>query len=389
MRRRKTAANNLEQPEVVDGGFLIDALVLPYGGHKMGKDCAGEYFDQRTDFKTANLRYPPVVYAHGMPIDKMGEADRTVVGETLERWYDDQGGWAKLKIFNDTPFTEEIKTAYVKRTLKFSSYGLLKRAAADGHIETWLPGEFTVATHETPVSVCNLLSKAQPYGKLAFEEIYNGQDDKTREQLRKLLENDGEIVEPLDEENLIATNNNNPAGADADADKLKAFAEAEDEDMKPEELKAAIDGALAPMMTRIEALEKPAPPEKKPEDDKQKTDGTDLFAFVKQKTETLQVDAATNTAATQLVDGYVNAGRVAPEKRLQMIKAVSGAILQDGRQKVDGGALDMVIEMIEGGAVVAPNGNAGKLKMFGYQPADPKSADDKDVDRMSKAALAD
>lgn len=393
MKRKKLAPNNLQQlpaPEEVDGGFVIDALVLPYGGHKMGKDCAGEYFDQRTDFKTSALRYPPVVYAHGMPIDKQGEADRTVVGETLERWYDNEGGWAKLKIFNGTHFTDEIRGAYVQRTLKFSSYGLLKRAAADGHIETWLPGEFTVATHETPVSVCNLLSKATPYGKLAFEEVYNGQDERTREQLRELLNEEGIEVGPLDPNALPATDNNNPAGADASDKKLEEFAEpAEDEDMKPEELKAALDGALAPMVARIEALEKPAP---SPEPDKKKTEaatGTDILSFVKAKTENMAVDGATTTAATQLVDAYITGGKLKMEQRLPMIKAVSAAIVADGRQKVEGGALDGVLALIEA-SIPVPATDASKLKMFGFQ-GNGRSTEvsEDDVKAMAKAATTE
>lgn len=367
--------------------YVFDALVLPYGGHKTDNtDCAGERFTPKTDFKVSDLRLPPVVYAHGYPMDAAGEADRTVVGDTLDRWFDAEGGWAKLGIRKGTPLTDEIMDAYKRGKLKFSSMAILARKAANGiDFDTWLPGEFTIVTDKTPVPSCNLLTRAGQYGKMALADIFDSSlSDEEAEVLKGYLkEEDGSSGS-----DIPLTDDNNPAGANGNQENLEDYGEEEKDDMTKEELDAAISGALAPMVTRIAALEKPVAPAagEGGEGERGKTDG-DLDSFVTDKVNRMKMDGAVNGNAAKLVDGYIGSGLIDPKNRLSQIKLFAAAIEGDGRKKVAGGALATLMEVVETGHKVTPDARLKGYGMNGHQGAD--DANQEDVNGMASAAFED
>jgi hypothetical protein len=373
--------------------FVFDALVLPYGGDKPGNvDCAGERFTPQTDFKVNELPNPPVVYAHGYPMDAAGEADRIVVGDTFKRWFDSEGGWAKLGIRKDTPLTDEVMDAYKRGKLTFSSMAILARKASNKiDYEVWLPGEFTVVTDKTGVPACNLLTRAGVYGKMALADIWdNSLNEEEAKNLKKYLEGEGE--DSLDP-NAPLTGNDNPAGADGDKSDLQDFGNEEDgDDMTPEELQAAIAAGLAPVMTRIEALEskkEEKPPaggtEKREKMDKADDGDDDLSSFVDGKVSRMKTDGLVVTNATKLVDGYIAQGLIAPDDRQAEIKLASAAIEGDGRKKIANGALATWMGKTERGNKVS---NADRLKAAGFNPsADQGDFNEADVKGMTKAAF--
>ncbi len=371
--------------KIVGEEYVFSALVLPYGGHNSDDtDCHGQRFTAMTDFKTEALPYPPIVYAHGYAVDEGAIADRHVVGRTIERWYDDEGGWALVGINKTGPLAEEIRSSYVNGTLKFSSGALLASLNDDGQsYDVWLPGEFSVVTDKTPLKACNLLTRAEQYGKTAMESIFAELPEAERANLEQLIAE------------ADVASSEQPAGGRGDEDDLEAFADGNTEDeMKPEEMAQAIKTALEPFAARLTALEqvKPEPVTPAPAvvDDKQKTDTAgvdgDLTSFIDGKAERHKVDAGVNTLASKLVDGYIASNQVAPTERLPLITLASAAINADGRKKTVGGALDAFIATIEGRQPVAID---PKGKLAGFGVANPNAADAADVASMFKAVQAE
>lgn len=364
--------------------YIFPALVLPFGGHLPGdKDCHGQRFTAQTDFKTELLPLPPVIYAHGYPLDADGVADRTVVGRTINRWYDEQGGWALIGITKGTALTAEVMSSYRNQTLKFSSSALLAALnKVDGEsYDVWLAGEFSVVTDKTPVRACNLLTRAETYGKMAIDNILNDLPDDQRVTLEKLIEEAG------------VANDNQPAGGEGDGEDLEEFADgAEDDDMKPEEVTAAVMAALQPLTDRVAALEKPAPvvAEKPVVDDKQKTDAGDvdpgLTALIESKATRSKTDAGVMTLAVKLIDGYIAAAQVAPAEREAMVGLAVAAINGDDRKKSDNGAVAALMTMIEsrGKAAIDP-----KSRLAGFGGSQGSDATAEDVTSMAKAAMTD
>lgn len=366
---------------------IIDALVLPYGGHRDGQDCHGTHFGPTTDFKISVLPLPPVIYAHGYPLDKDKVADRVVVGETLDRWFDEEGGWARLRIFADTPLASEIMESHRNGSLKFSSTALLAAMNSDDPslYDVWLPGEFSVVTGETGVNACNLLSRAEPsYLKMVTESLYN--DNNVSEEEKAALK------ALLDSQTTANADNNQPAGGDGDKEDLEALAESEEEsdDMKPEELKASLDASLAPIMARLEVAEGILAKADKGGDiaPEQKTDaaGIDpaLASHIQGTAERSKADGAVNALAASLVDGYIAQGKIAPLEREGQIKLAAAAINADGRKKTEGGALAAYETAIASRSAVSVT---GKEKLAGFGRTEVAGqASEADIKAMTAAA---
>lgn len=388
MTRRKTAP---KEPLEYGNMYVFPALVLPYGGHKAGNvDCHNQRFTSKTDFKTELLPLPPVIYAHGMPIDKGGVADRTIVGRTIDRWYDDQGGWATLGIYKDTALTEEVMASYRDGTLKFSSSALIAslNKADNASYDLWLAGEFSVVTDKTPLPACNLLTRAETYGKMAIDAILAELPEANRATLEELLKEAG------------VADDDQPAGGEGDEDDLEDFGDgAEGDEMKPEELTAAISTALQPLADRVAALEAAPPPGEKQVTqpaggDRQKAGmpedvDPELLSMIEAKATRSKTDAGVSLAAAKLVDGYVAEGKVSPDERLSMIGLAAAAINGDGRKKTENGALAAFMTMVDSRSKTAIDPKS-RLSGFGAGVTDPAlGANADDVAAMIKAGTTD
>lgn len=379
------------EPLEYDDMYVFPALVLPYGGHKAGNlDCHGQRFTPDTDFKTELLPFPPVIYAHGMPIDEGKVADRVIVGKTINRWYDGQGGWATLGIYKGTALTDEVMASYRNGTLKFSSSALIASLNKTNRqsYDLWLAGEFSVVTDKTPLPACNLLTRAETYGKMAIDAILAELPEDNRATLEELLKEAG------------AADDDQPAGGEGDGEDLEDFGDgAEGDEMKPEELTAAISTALQPLADRVAALEAAPPPGDKQVTQpagggKQKTEtpeGVDpeLLAMIEDKATRSKTDAGVYAVAGKLVDGYVAEGKISPEERLGMIGLATAAINGDGRKKTEGGALSAFMAMVDGRGKMAVDPKS-RLSGFGAGITDPAlGANADDVAAMIKAGTTD
>lgn len=378
---------------------VMDALILPYGGQKAGNvDCAGERFTPKTDFMETELPFPPIVYAHGHALGpNADEAGRTVVGRTISRWRDTQGGWAKIGIL-PTVFSQEILDAQQNGTLGFSTTALLKKMSDNpGDISTWLTGEISVLTDKTGVPPCNLLARPADMSKAELGVIVNSQPDALKEQLLTVM--------GLPEDYLagvVVADGTNPVNPDADPATdggitfpLDITGEANTEgetEMTPEEIQATVAAAVAPLVQKMDAYD--AQMKEKcgcsdtttatvPVDSRSKAD---LVDYLKSIGENAVGDTEVNTSAILVVDSFIKAGRLDPVKRLPAINGLVRAIDADGRQKMAGGAVEDYLLLIGGAANISVNAAAG-LQKFDFKGEAPKAPAKEDIDMMAKAAL--
>lgn len=328
---------------------IIDILAFPYGGHNNDKDCVGEFFHPGTDFKEEALPYPPVVHAHGLDVDGSGAAETTVVGETLRRWKDENGGWAKIGIYRDTPYTENIVNAWNRGVLMASSTALLKKLSqeVDGRIDTWLAGEISTITPESGISPCNFLASARARkSEQEIRDIIESQEEPYRSRLEEILESVNE-----DGEEVPITTNTEPVNQGAEPDDNSGEVDFPEDDTMPfsqeqlAQLGELIDKKLA-------AVVPPAPtPEPEPAETKN-TEGDnrqkgDMAAFLEAKAKAVTATAAVNKQAVTVVDGWINGGFIAPEEREDTIEAFSAAIELDGKRKSGTKAVQAFCNLIE------------------------------------------
>lgn len=148
----------------------IHVLGLPYGGPNGGKDDHGQYFSQMTDFMDGVLDSPPVMYVHG----SSNGFETEPVGQTMARWYDQRGGWFKIKLDPQSPRYSQLIDAKRAGTL-FASTGVVPAAfdvADSGHINTWLVGELSLVDKADGWKPVNGYAVTKAMSGVLFEDYY-------------------------------------------------------------------------------------------------------------------------------------------------------------------------------------------------------------------------
>jgi hypothetical protein len=147
----------------------ILVLGLPYGGPNGGKDDHGQFFSPLTDFMDGVLDNPPVMYTHGAS----NGFDSEPVGQTLGRWYDQYGGWYKVKLDPLSPRYSQLIESKNRGSL-YASTGVVPAAfhvADSGHIDTWLVGELSLVDKADGYKPVNGYAIAKATN-IAFEDYY-------------------------------------------------------------------------------------------------------------------------------------------------------------------------------------------------------------------------
>lgn len=375
---------------------IIDALVFPYGGHNEGRDCAGEFFHAGTDFMEEYLPFPPIINAHGYDTDGKGASETTVVGESLRRWRSEEGCWMSIGIYKDTPYTEEIITAWQKGTLRFSSTALLKQIdpATKGKIDVWLAGEASTILPSSGMQACNLL--AAPASQKSHAEVMalvESQPEPYRTRLLELIRTAHEQLEvPLGVED-------NPVNPDDEPDENESavdFKPNEDNmpftDEQKKELNQMIVDSVAAAMTQVQEASKAAaasantstPPNTDSQADDDGRQKSDIASFLSKRTAAVRTNGLTNKAATEFVDAYITAGKLNPELREQTVLTVTAAIQADERQKSGTASLEAVAALLDaGGFGFNPN---DARRAHGFKP-DPNSLKDEPNEEDVKAMV--
>lgn len=394
--------NNLATPYVA----TIDALVLPYNGHKMGGDCAGERFTKKTDFMEEELPNPPVVYAHGYPLgsnpDK-AEAQNTVVGRTITRWRDAQGGWAKIGILPGV-FADEVIASWKNGTIGFSSTALLKKMSdTRGEIAIWLAGEFSVLTDKTGVPPCNLLARAIDPLKMSKAELATIVAYQPEDLRQNLLDVMGLPDDYLLDTTIASDTFPVLPGADVasngeidfNPDATGESSDNGEKDMTPEEITAIVTAAVSPLTAKMDAMDAAykqkcgcsGDPTPDPTN-MSKSEGS-IVDYLRQKSDGIAGDAMVSTAATESIDKLIVAGKLDPEKRIPAIKGLMFAINADGRQKMQDGAVDTFFTLLQGGMAM-PLAATGDLKKFDFKATQKlNEVKPEDVEMMYQAAITD
>lgn len=174
----------------------IDILGLPYGGHADGRDSDGQYFSKATDFMDTVIPYPPVMYAHGTALGNSAE----VIGEVTDRWYDESGGWFRVKLHDTSDKYEQLIKAYENKTLGAST-GVVRAAhkvGQNGHIDVWLPCELSLVDTSTGIVPINRYATVKAASDTLFEDYY-GDEVKVRKEtlLERLRANFSSFMESI------------------------------------------------------------------------------------------------------------------------------------------------------------------------------------------------
>lgn len=121
-----------------DDAWLIEGLILPYGGPLYGQDLTGTHFTKSTDFCLD--WFPdggrPGLYAHGFD----ATVKTSVVGREVKSWLDDKGRWIQAQIDKAHEYGAEIKELVDQGLLSLSSGAvdhLVQIATKSGEIKRW------------------------------------------------------------------------------------------------------------------------------------------------------------------------------------------------------------------------------------------------------------
>lgn len=371
--------------------LYIEGLVAPYGGHipggdGRGVDCDGEYFAPDTNFYLDTIPNPPVLYAHGMAgTDKAGAAQNTVLGKIVDRWFTEEGLWAKMELDPTTPQIEEVMASYEKGDLKFSTAALLKSSTPDGLITDWLLGEVSVLPGGGKATACNLLTRATDGARI--DEIVQRLPQEQQLKVNRLLSGDGKKADPTQ-----STFDKFPP-EDESTERLGDFVEGEHEgveDMKPEELallmETAVNKVIEPLTNRISALEQPSDGNeggKKPGTAKSDDaiGGTELL---RQKADTMGVTAKRQGDITAFVDAAIASGRITPDNRQSWLNVIT--VISESKAKGASNTFADIVAIVEGLPTTAATVGG---KLLGFGKSDTNDGNPEDVKAMAAAALKD
>lgn len=242
----------------------IAVLGLPYGGPNGGKDSDGQFFDDTTDFLDGVIPYPPAFKTHGASNGFSSEP----IGTTTGRWYDEKGGWFRVRL---DPLHEDYAAtvdAYNQGKL-FASSGAVDASYTfdeqTGHIKTWLVDELSLVDIRDGYAPKNryAITKAEPvlfedyYGDVVLENPLLTNLTNALNQLLQairdgngLMLSNGAVIKPETREAELATIKAEPVTDDkkdketmADTEKCEACEEAE---KLAAEVRAEIDSAEKP-----------------------------------------------------------------------------------------------------------------------------------------------
>jgi hypothetical protein len=122
-----------------DDAWIIEGLILPYGGPLYGQDLTGTHFTKATDFCLEwfpETTGRPGLYAHGFD----ATVKASVVGREVKNWADDKGRWLQAQIDKAHEYAAEIKEMVDQGLLSMSSGAvdhLVQVATKSGEIVRW------------------------------------------------------------------------------------------------------------------------------------------------------------------------------------------------------------------------------------------------------------
>lgn len=158
------------QPLPSEDEDVVDVLGLPYYGPNNGRDSHGDYFDPTTDFMDELIPLPPAAYIHG----QLG--DKEEVGVSVDRWYNNLGGWFRIKLDKANPRYDQLVEAKKAGTLRASSGvvpGFHDYDKDTGHIKKWLVGEISLVDMRDGYAPVNRYAVAKAeVNQEVFHDLY-------------------------------------------------------------------------------------------------------------------------------------------------------------------------------------------------------------------------
>lgn len=344
--------------------FVTAATVAPFGSES-DKDCIGEFFSARTDFRLGRIPSPPVIYAHGHDVIADG-ASTEILGEVISIEIDpDKGLRYLIGFYGEGKFADEVLKAYLDGALRFSTRSVQKQRADNGEILVWLVGEVSVFTSETIIAPCNLkaLADGPAEGQDATPDqvwmkwVIELQPQEMREELIKALINP-EVQEAFEDGLPPVSSNNAP---NANVVDIAEHGEGEEQVTK-EEVAAMISEGMASMKkcdcsSMSEKGEK-AVEEVEYDATEAKGNVVDITTAIKAKAAKMTGGAALQANAALLVD----AAGVAPAYRIAAIGQVASVL-----ESMDFAKGESVIDTLLAGYQAKSAPMTGATRLGGFQ----------------------
>ena len=119
---------------------IIEGLGIPYNGPMAGKDIQGEFFNEKTDFKSPfydgeQVKGMKALYHHGLDPD----IKDAPIGDVIAAELRPEGKWVKMQLDKANKYYAAIKWLVQQGKLAFSSGAIPEgvQKAADGFISKW------------------------------------------------------------------------------------------------------------------------------------------------------------------------------------------------------------------------------------------------------------
>ena len=153
------------------GDYILDVLLVPFGGPNGGKDQAGEYFGPAS--KTMQDIYPtiPALYYHGFSPDGKPMGEPEIIGKMVYDHTDSKGHWYKAFLDKANQYARRIWASALKHLARASSGSIahMIRVAQDGFIKLWPVVEGSLIDTEGKRQACNAYAVALPAAKAAYK----------------------------------------------------------------------------------------------------------------------------------------------------------------------------------------------------------------------------
>lgn len=129
---------SLKYLKLDDGSLQIEGVGIPFGGPVAGKDLHGQYFSTKTDFAWDLIPdgQRPLLYQHGLD----ASLKTAVIGRWSVKKVDDKGVWVQAQLNARAEYIDEIKDLLDSNALGLSSATmghLVKVSAKTGEILRW------------------------------------------------------------------------------------------------------------------------------------------------------------------------------------------------------------------------------------------------------------
>lgn len=311
------------------GNGYLDILGAPYGGYLGGKDIHGTYFSQNTDFLEDMIPIPGLFYWHGA----MTKSDLDRYGEIVHRWKDDMGVWFRVKLDLATEVGKRLWDA-AKAGKCYASTGVVPASytkdEATGEIKSWLIGDLTLIDENSTEGrvPANYYAIAKPVMKHMLMTVVPEDKRELFESVFLTDTEEGERREELIEQNDVSESiQNGESSMKKDLFKTLAYLSAAIDQVKA--LVSGMEGEDDEMPEVSDVLSKCAECQGKELDEQAKT----AILGLNKQVELLKADIAAREHASWVAQ-QVDAGKVQPAEREQLLKTLSDAHLSGSTELV-------------------------------------------------------